>query len=124
MSKFLNKVVVITGGSTGIGLATAKLFAREGAKVLIMARTEAAVQSARESIDGDVEAVTGDISKNRDLEALSAYLGRKHGRVIPFSPTPGEGHWGPSKQSPRRILIEQWPQTSKAPTSRFKNYSH
>jgi NAD(P)-dependent dehydrogenase (short-subunit alcohol dehydrogenase family) len=60
-----------------------------------MARTEAAVQSARESIDGDLEAVTGDISKNRDLEALSAYLGRKHGRVDTLFANAGGGALGP-----------------------------
>jgi NAD(P)-dependent dehydrogenase (short-subunit alcohol dehydrogenase family) len=95
MNRFESKVVVITGGSTGIGLATARLFARERAKVLIMARNEAAMQSARESIDGDVEAVSGDISKLRDLEALAAYLKSKYGRVDVLFANAGGGVLGP-----------------------------
>ncbi len=95
VNRFENKVVVITGGSTGIGLATARVFAREGAKVLIMARNEAAMRSARESIDGDVEAVSGDISKLRDLEALAAYLKRNYGRIDVLFANAGGGVLGP-----------------------------
>jgi NAD(P)-dependent dehydrogenase (short-subunit alcohol dehydrogenase family) len=71
MGKLSGKIAVITGGSAGMGLATAKLFGEEGAKVIITGRNQAALDEAAQSIGGDVEAFRGDISKVADIEALT-----------------------------------------------------
>jgi NAD(P)-dependent dehydrogenase (short-subunit alcohol dehydrogenase family) len=81
MRKLDGKVAVITGGNSGMGLATAKLFAREGAKVVITGRDQATLDAAAQSIGNGADAIRSDICKMSDIEALSEYVGRKHGRV-------------------------------------------
>lgn len=81
MGKLDGKIAVITGGSAGMGLATAKLFASEGAKVVITGRDQAALDAAAQSIGIGADAIRSDISKMSDIEALREYVERKHGRV-------------------------------------------
>ncbi|MEN7551320.1 glucose 1-dehydrogenase [Rapidithrix thailandica] len=66
MNKLKNKVAFITGGNSGIGLATAQLFAQEGARVVITGRRQEALEEAVHSIEGEVSAFLAD---SRDLEA-------------------------------------------------------
>ncbi|WP_130734010.1 SDR family NAD(P)-dependent oxidoreductase [Flavobacterium sp. J27] len=70
MKKLVNKVAVITGGSSGIGLATAKKFVEEGAFVYITGRKQAELDKAVKEIGTGVIAVQGDISKLEDLDRL------------------------------------------------------
>src|SRR5690348_17152807 len=68
--KLDGKVAVVTGGSSGIGLATAKEFKAQGARVVITGRKKAELDSAAQEIGGDILAVQGDVSKLGDLEHL------------------------------------------------------
>ena len=70
MSKLAGKVAVVTGGNSGIGLATAKLFHKEGARVVISGRDQGTLQEAIRVIGGDVIAVRGDVSKTKEIEAV------------------------------------------------------
>lgn len=70
MSKLEGKVAVITGGSSGIGLATAKRFANEGAHVFITGRRQAELDKAKAEIGHNVTAVQGDIADLGDLDRL------------------------------------------------------
>jgi NAD(P)-dependent dehydrogenase (short-subunit alcohol dehydrogenase family) len=70
MSKLTGKVAVITGGSSGIGLATAKQFVQEGAHVYITGRRQSELDKAKAEIGGNVVTVQGDIANLDDLDAL------------------------------------------------------
>jgi NAD(P)-dependent dehydrogenase (short-subunit alcohol dehydrogenase family) len=61
-NRFNNKVVVVTGGSSGIGLAAAKAFAAEGASVFITGRRQETLDAAVKQIGGRVTAVRGDMA--------------------------------------------------------------
>ncbi|MDP1509388.1 SDR family oxidoreductase [Paenibacillus sp. CMAA1739] len=69
--KYAGKKVVITGGSSGLGLATAKLLADEGARVLITGRTLATLDSAREQLGDNAVAVQSDAASLTDIDALA-----------------------------------------------------
>lgn len=81
MMRFEDKVVVVTGGSDGIGLATAKAFAAEGAKVYITARRKDRLDAAVSEIGNAAVGVQGDVGNVRDLERLYEQLKREQGRV-------------------------------------------
>src|SRR3989440_5637638 len=68
MGTFTNKVAVITGGNSGIGLATAKEFSRHGAKVVISGRDQRTLTEAAASIGGETLAVRADVSRLADLD--------------------------------------------------------
>jgi len=70
MSKLEGKVAVITGGSSGIGLASAKLFMKEGAYVFITGRRDAELAKAKAEIGRNVTAVKGDVANLDDLDRL------------------------------------------------------
>lgn len=84
MNRLEGKVAVITGGNSGVGAATAKMFAAEGAKVVITARREAALEQVAEEIKaagGEVYAVATDISKPEDPERLMDLVMQKYGKI-------------------------------------------
>ena len=70
MGKLQGKVAVITGGTQGIGLATAKLFASEGAHVFITGRRQKELEEAVASIGSNVTGVQGDVANLGDLNRL------------------------------------------------------
>jgi NAD(P)-dependent dehydrogenase (short-subunit alcohol dehydrogenase family) len=79
--RFENKIVVITGGSDGIGLATAKLFAIEGAHVYITGRRQALLDDAVNQIGHGAVGVQGDVTNAADMTRLYERIGRDHQRV-------------------------------------------
>ncbi|WP_288381160.1 SDR family NAD(P)-dependent oxidoreductase [uncultured Massilia sp.] len=81
MKRFENKVVVITGGSDGIGLATAKLFAIEGAHVTITGRRRELLDEAVKEIGHGAVGVQGDVANPADVARLYEMIQRDHERV-------------------------------------------
>jgi NAD(P)-dependent dehydrogenase (short-subunit alcohol dehydrogenase family) len=71
MGKLQGKVAVITGGSSGIGLATAKRFVEEGAYVFITGRRSSELEKAKAEIGEGVTKVEGDVANLDDLDRLS-----------------------------------------------------
>ena len=71
MGRYSGKNAVITGGSSGIGFAMARLLADGGARVLITGRSEAALDAARERLGANVEAVRADVASLPDLDTLA-----------------------------------------------------
>ncbi len=81
MGKLIGKVAVITGGGSGIGLASAKLFAQEGANVVIVGRTKSSLDEAAAEIGEYAVAIVADVSDLDALDALYAEVGTRFGRI-------------------------------------------
>jgi NAD(P)-dependent dehydrogenase (short-subunit alcohol dehydrogenase family) len=81
MKALEGKVAVITGGSSGIGLATAKLFQQAGAKVAISGRNQQSLDQALRELGPATVAVRSDVSKLSDLDRLFKVVTEKLGRV-------------------------------------------
>jgi NAD(P)-dependent dehydrogenase (short-subunit alcohol dehydrogenase family) len=81
MGKLEGKIAVITGGSSGIGLATARQFVAEGAYVFITGRRQSELDAAVTEIGKNVTAVQGDVSNLADLDRLYEKVKREKGRV-------------------------------------------
>jgi NAD(P)-dependent dehydrogenase (short-subunit alcohol dehydrogenase family) len=95
VKKLEGKVAVITGGSSGIGLATAKRFVEEGAHVVITGRREKELKEAAASISGNVTTVVGDISRLDDLDRLYAVVKAEHGHIDILFANAGAGTIAP-----------------------------
>src|SRR5258706_8532777 len=81
MGKLEGKIALVTGGSSGIGLATAKQFVNEGAFVYITGRREAELAAAVKDIGKNVTGIQGDVSNLADLDRLFAQIQREKGRL-------------------------------------------
>ena len=81
MAKLEGKIALITGGNSGIGLATAKQFVNEGAYVFISGRRKPELDVAVKEIGRSVTAVQGDVSNLGDLDRLFAQIKREKGRL-------------------------------------------
>ena len=92
-NKLAGKVAVITGGNSGIGLATAKRFVAEGAEVFITGRRQKELDAAVKDIGGNVTGVQGDISKLEDLDRLFNVVKTKSGRIDVLFANAGVGEF-------------------------------
>jgi NAD(P)-dependent dehydrogenase (short-subunit alcohol dehydrogenase family) len=81
MNKLQGKITLITGGNSGIGLATAKQFVNEGAYVFITGRREPELAAAVKRIGRNVTGVQGDVSNLGDLDRLFAQIKREKGKL-------------------------------------------
>jgi NAD(P)-dependent dehydrogenase (short-subunit alcohol dehydrogenase family) len=81
MRRFTNKIVVITGGTSGIGLAAAKQFIKEGAKVVVTGRSPRSVGDAQKEIGADGVAIAADVTKSGELDSLFQQVREKYGRI-------------------------------------------
>ncbi len=81
MGKLEGKIALITGGNSGIGLATAKRFVAEGAYVFITGRRDSELAAAARDIGRNVTTVQGDVSNLADLDRLIAQIKKEKGRL-------------------------------------------
>ncbi len=81
MSNLNNKVAVVTGGSSGIGFATARRFIAEGAQVVITGRNQEALDSAVADLGERATGIQGDVANLDDLDRLFAQVQEQFGRV-------------------------------------------
>src|SRR6202043_3017363 len=96
MSKKLkDKIAVVTGGTEGIGLATAKLFVKEGAYVFITGRRQKKLNEAVKAIGTNVSGVQGDVAKLADLDRLYETVAKMKGRIDIVFANAGVGEFVP-----------------------------
>ena len=81
MNKFIGKVAVVTGGSSGIGLATAKRFVEEGAYVFITGRRQSELDKAKGTLGKNVTTVQGDVAILEDLDRLYETVQSEKGKL-------------------------------------------
>jgi len=93
--KIEGKVALITGGNSGIGLATAKQFVNEGAYVFITGRREAELKAAKKQIGKNVTAIQGDVSNLDDLDRLFAQIKKEKGKIHIVFANAGVANYAP-----------------------------
>ena len=95
MGKLEGKIALITGGNSGIGLATAKEFVNEGAYVFITGRRDPELTTAVKEIGRNVNGIRGDVSKLGDLDRLFAQIQREKGQLDVLFANAGVAKYAP-----------------------------
>lgn len=95
MGKFEGKIALVTGGTSGIGLATAQKFVNEGAYVYITGRRQNELDKAVNQIGKNVTGVQGDISKLEDLDKLYDMIKQEKGKLDILFANAGTGNFLP-----------------------------
>ena len=95
MGKLEGKVAVITGGNSGIGLATAKVFKEQGARVVITGRDQQTLDEARRAIGGDVLAVRSETSSLTEIDKLFVQVKERFGKIDVLFVNAGVGKFAP-----------------------------
>lgn len=96
--RFIGKTVLITGGSSGLGLATAKRFVLEGAQVFITGRRQDALDEALEQLEGKAIGVRSDVAKLADLDRLFTVIREQSGKLDVLFANAGGGAFVPLEQ--------------------------
>jgi NAD(P)-dependent dehydrogenase (short-subunit alcohol dehydrogenase family) len=95
MGKLDGKIALVTGGNSGIGLATAKRFVSEGAYVFVTGRRKVELSAAVKEIGGNVTGIKGDVSNLDDLDRLFAQITREKGRLDVVFANAGAAKYAP-----------------------------
>jgi len=98
MSTLTNKIALVTGGNSGMGLATAKLFKEQGAKVIITARSNETFQKAQTEYGQVFDVVQTDVSNLAELDRLYAHIKKTYGRLDVVFANAGIGQFAPSTE--------------------------
>jgi NAD(P)-dependent dehydrogenase (short-subunit alcohol dehydrogenase family) len=108
MKKLEGKVAVITGGNSGIGLATAKRLQEEGARVAIAGRSKKTLDEAVKSIGNGVVAMQADVSKLTDLDKLYAEVSKKLGKIDVLFVNAGVAKFAPLADTSESLYDENF----------------
>jgi NAD(P)-dependent dehydrogenase (short-subunit alcohol dehydrogenase family) len=106
MKKLEGKIAVVTGGNSGIGLATAKLLGQEGAKIAISGRDQETLASAKKEIGGETLAIRSDVSKPGDLDAFFSKVAEAFGKIDILFANAGVAKFAPIADSPESLYDE------------------
>jgi NAD(P)-dependent dehydrogenase (short-subunit alcohol dehydrogenase family) len=103
MGKLDGKVALITGGNSGIGLATAKRFVQEGAYVFITGRRQSQLDEAVKQVGSNVTGVQGDVAKLSDLDRLFEQIKKDKGKLDIVFANAGIAKYAPLGPSTKNI---------------------
>jgi NAD(P)-dependent dehydrogenase (short-subunit alcohol dehydrogenase family) len=106
VGKLTGKIAVVTGGTTGIGLATARLFAAEGAEVIVTGRNPETVAAARQELDGVAHVVQSDAGDAEQVGDLFEEIGRRHKRIDVLFLNAGIAKFAPLADSSEELFDE------------------
>ena len=120
------KIAVITGGSSGIGLATAQRFVEEGAYVFVNGRRQSELDAAVNQIGGknNVTGVQGDVSNLKDLDRLYDIVMQQRGRIDILFANAGIGEFVPLGSITESHFDKTFASTSKGYCSPYKKRFH
>ena len=108
MKRLEGKVAVVTGGNSGIGLATAKRLQEEGAKVAISGRSKATLDEAVKTIGNGVVAVQADVAKLSEVDKMYAEVSRKLGKIDVLFVNAGVAKFAPLSDTSESLYDEQF----------------
>jgi NAD(P)-dependent dehydrogenase (short-subunit alcohol dehydrogenase family) len=108
MGKLDNKIAVITGGTTGIGLATAQLFIEEGAKVIVTGRNPETLDQARKILGSDADVIAADTSDLKAVEQLFKTIAERYKKIDALFVNAGIAKFAPLAQSTPEFFDEQF----------------
>jgi NAD(P)-dependent dehydrogenase (short-subunit alcohol dehydrogenase family) len=108
MGKLDNKIAVITGGTTGIGLATAQLFIEEGAKVIVTGRNPETLDQARKILGSDADVIAADTSDLKAVEQLFKTIAERYKKIDALFVNAGVAKFAPLAQSTPEFFDEQF----------------
>lgn len=107
MAKLEGKIALITGGTTGIGAASAKLFQAEGATVIVTGSSAKSVEAAKAELPG-IEVIVSDQADTKASKALVDQVKAKHGRIDVLFVNAGVGHFAPLEASDEAFFDNQF----------------
>jgi NAD(P)-dependent dehydrogenase (short-subunit alcohol dehydrogenase family) len=108
MKKLENKIALITGGNSGIGLATAHLFANQGAKVIITASSDASYEKAKKELGTRFDIVQTDVSKLSDLDRLYTHIQKTYSTLDVVFANAGIAQFSPTDLSDEAFFDRQF----------------
>src|SRR6202166_2542928 len=108
MNRLAGKVAVVTGGNSGIGLATAKRLQEEGARVAISGRSRKTLDEAVKAIGNGVVAVQSDVAKLTDVDKLYEQVSQKLGRIDVLFVNAGVAKFAPFAETSESMYDEQF----------------
>jgi len=108
MGKLEGKIAVITGGNSGIGLATAKLFQAEGATVIVTARNQKRLEESREEVGEGIDIIQADVSKVKEIDNLFQTVGEKYGHIDILFANAGVAFFAPLDIIDERFVDHQF----------------
>jgi NAD(P)-dependent dehydrogenase (short-subunit alcohol dehydrogenase family) len=115
MDRFKGKTALITGGTTGLGLAAAKLFIKEGARVIVTGRNPATIKAAQAELGDNAIVVPSDATSLPDMDALATKVKETFGKLDVLFVNAGYGHFMPFEAVTEAVYDEMLTLNAKGP---------